>query len=276
MLATNELRIEQYEGKNRYANAPKPMIAIPTTCGTGSEVTWVSVLTSETTGTKLSVKGESMFPDQALVDADLLRTLPPKLIAWTGIDALTHALECLTCTAANPVSDALATQASSLIFRYLERAVSDTEGDDEAREAMARASTLAGLAFGNADVAAVHCLSEAIGGLYDTPHGLTNAILLTPLLRHHQPYIGRQLASLDRALFPEGGNLSTDDAAEHFLTELEAFTRRLEVPDFKSLGVLEKDHGRLAEWAVRNGSNRSNPQPMSAATYRDLLGRLSA
>ncbi|MEO1368594.1 MAG: iron-containing alcohol dehydrogenase, partial [Acidobacteriota bacterium] len=96
MLATNELRVEQYEGKNRYANPPKPFVAIPTTCGTGSEVTWVSVLTNDTTHIKLSVKGESMFPDQAIVDADLLRTLPPRMVAMTGLDALTHAVECLT------------------------------------------------------------------------------------------------------------------------------------------------------------------------------------
>ena len=87
MLAENELRIEQYEGKNRYANPPRPFVAIPTTCGTGSEVTWVSVLSHEPTGSKMSVKGDSMFPNQALVDADMLQTLPPNLVAWTGMDA---------------------------------------------------------------------------------------------------------------------------------------------------------------------------------------------
>ncbi|MEM8993900.1 MAG: iron-containing alcohol dehydrogenase [Acidobacteriota bacterium] len=275
MLATNELRVEQYEGKNRYANAPKPFVAIPTTCGTGSEVTWVSVLTNDTTHIKLSVKGESMFPDQAIVDADLLRTLPPRLVAMTGLDALTHAVECLTCSAANPVSDALATQATVLIFRFIERAVADIEGDDEAREAMARASTLAGLGFGNADVAAVHCLSEAIGGLYDTPHGLTNAVLLAPILRTHQPFVEPQLATLhDALLSPTGAGVA--ERAEAFMVELEGLCGRLEVPGFASLGVRGEDHGRLAEWAVRNGSNRSNPRPMSPASYREILGRLAA
>ena len=275
MLATNELRVEQYEGKNRYANAPKPFIAIPTTCGTGSEVTWVSVLTNDTTHIKISVKGESMFPDQAIVDADLLRTLPAELVAWTGLDAATHALECLTCTAANPVSDALATRATTLIFNYLERAVADIDGDDEAREAMARASTLAGLAFGNADVAAVHCLSEAIGGLYDAPHGLTNAVLLAPILRTHQRYVTPQLARLHDAIFP-GSEDSTKDRAERFMVELEGLCSRLGVPAFPSLGVQAEDHAKLAEWAVRNGSNRSNPRPMSPASYREILTNLSA
>ena len=159
MLATNRGSAEDYEGANRYSIPPLPMIAIPTTCGTGSEVTWVSVLSHEASRRKISVKGETMFPDQALVDADLIATLPRDLIAWTGLDALTHALEATTCILANPVSDALAEKAIVLLFEYLERAADDVEGDGEAREAVMRASTVAGLAFSNADVAGVHCLS---------------------------------------------------------------------------------------------------------------------
>ncbi|MEM9593656.1 MAG: iron-containing alcohol dehydrogenase [Acidobacteriota bacterium] len=275
MLANNELKIEQYEGKGRYANAPRPFIAVPTTCGTGSEVTWVSVLSHEPTGSKISVKGESMFPDQALVDADLLRTLPAELVAWTGLDALTHAVECVTCSAANPVSDALAKQAVTLIFRYLPRAVADIAGDDEARHGMMRASTLAGMAFGNADVAGVHCLSESIGGLYDAPHGLTNAILLVPVMRHHRPVITEQLAALDVAVHPDDAGAPADELADRFMERLEGLCKRLDVPPFSSLGVRTEDHDRLAEWAVRNGSNRSNPQPMAPSSYRGILESLS-
>lgn len=271
MLANNELRIEQYEGKSRYANAPRPMIAIPTTCGAGSEVTWVSVLTHEPTRSKMSIKGESMFPDQALCDADLLATLPPRFVAWTGLDALTHAVECVTCTAANAVSDALAAHAVSLIFRYLPRAASDVANDDEAREAMMRASTLAGLAFGNADVAAVHCLSESIGGYYDVPHGLANAVLLAPVMRYHRPYIEDRLAWLDATVFPHHAERPVAERCEHFLDQLEELGRSLAVPAFGELGVAREDHDRIAEWAVRNGSNRSNPQPMSPASYRQIL-----
>ncbi|MEM8930823.1 MAG: iron-containing alcohol dehydrogenase [Acidobacteriota bacterium] len=276
MLATNELRVTQYEGKNRYAETPKPMIAIPTTCGTGSEVTWVSVLTHEPTRSKISVKGESMFPDQALVDADLLRTLPANLVAWTGVDALTHAVECVTCQAANAVSDALAYRAAALIFHFLERAVSDIGGDDEAREAMARASTLAGLAFGNADVAAVHCLSEALGGLYDVPHGLANAVLLGPVMRYHRPIAADRLAALDRAVFPERASAPTDECADHILDAIDELCRRVDIPAYDTLGVQLDDYAQLAETAVRNGSNRSNPQPMSPSSYREILESLTA
>lgn len=274
MLARNELRIEQYEGKNRYAEAPLPFIAVPTTCGTGSEVTWVSVLSHEPTGSKISVKGDSMFPDQALVDADLIQTLPPEMVAWTGMDALTHAVEAITCVAANEVSDSLALSAASLMFRYLERAAADVAGDETARECVMRASTLAGMGFGNADVAGVHCLSEAIGGLYDTPHGLTNAILLMPVMRFHRPYIADRLALLDDACCPQDPRTPADEKADHFLDELEALCRRLGIPAFSSLGVRTEDHERLAEWSVRNGSNRSNPQPMPPGAYLKILAGL--
>lgn len=279
MLSQNELRVEQYEGKNRYTEPPCPFIAVPTTCGTGSEVTWVSVLTHKPTRSKLSVKGESMFPDQALVDADLLQTLPSEMVAWTGLDALTHAVEAVICVAANEISDSLALQATALLVRHLERAVEDVEFDETARNAMARASTLAGMAFGNADVAAVHCLSESIGGLYDTPHGLTNAVLLAPVLRFHRPYVVDRLALLDAAAFPaafpETADVPIEERADHFIEELEALCDRLGVPDFASLGVKEDDHGRLAEWAVRNGSNRSNPQPMPPSAYEKILADLA-
>ncbi|MDA8017283.1 MAG: iron-containing alcohol dehydrogenase [Thermoanaerobaculia bacterium] len=275
MLAENELRIEQYEGKNRYAAPPRPFVAIPTTCGTGSEVTWVSVLSHEPTNSKMSIKGDTMFPNQALVDADLLQTLPPHLVAWTGMDAMTHAIEAITGAAANEVSDSLALSAASLLFRYLERAAGDIEGDSLARECVMRASTLAGMAFGNADVAGVHCLSESIGGLYDTPHGVTNAILLMPVLRFHRPFIVDRLALLDDACCPQEPETPAEAKAAHFLDELESLCRRLEIPSFSTLGVRPEDHGRLAEWAVRNGSNRSNPQPMPPSAYQRILDGLA-
>jgi alcohol dehydrogenase len=205
----------------------------------------------------------------------LLKTLPGELVAWTGLDALTHALECMTCLAANPVSDALAQKAIALLFRFLPRAVADIENDAEAREAVMRASTLAGLAFTNADVAAVHCLSESLGGLYDVPHGLTNAILLAPVLRYHRAAIGPQLAHLDSVVFGGDRKNKEADRLEHFFKELETLTRKLEVPSFKSLQVPVEDYRKIAEAATRNGSNRSNPQPMAVSSYLEILNGLS-
>jgi alcohol dehydrogenase len=279
MLANNELRIQQYEGKNRYAVPPRPLIAIPTTCGTGSEVTWVAVLSHTPTKSKISIKGDSMFPKQALVDSDLIATLPPKMVAWTGMDALTHALEATTGTVANSVSNALAEKAIALLFRYLPRAYENIEEDGEAREAVMRASTLAGMAFSNADVGAVHCLSESLGGLYDHPHGLLNAILLTPVLRFHRRFIEDRLADLGDMVGAALGTerkvgAATPDRADRFLEFLGDLETSCKIPAFKTLAIPTHDFAEIAERSVQNGSNRSNPQPMSAHSYLEILEEL--
>lgn len=272
MLATNPGSPEDYEGPNMYPKSPLPMIAVPTTCGTGSEVTWVSVLSHPPSRRKISVKGETMFPDQALVDADLIATLPPSLIAWTGLDALTHAVEATTCALANPVSDAMAEKAIVLLFRYLERAVDDIDGDAPAREAVMRASTTAGLGFGNADVAGVHCLSESIGGMFDVPHGLANAILLSPVLRYHRSHIEQRLAELEALVDPTGDpRVPAAWRAGSFLDRIDSLTERLDTPRFSSFDIAAVDYPEIAELAVRNGSNGSNPQPMAPEDYLKIL-----
>lgn len=279
MLATNDGHAEDYEGLAKYTQRPLPMIAVPTTCGTGSEVTWVSVLTHEASKRKISIKGETMFPVQALVDPDLLQTLPADLVKWTALDALTHALEATTCRLANPVSDALAEQAMLLIFRLLLRAVTDIELDVAAREGIMRASTLAGIAFGNADVASVHCLSETLGGLRDMPHGLTNAVLLAPTLAYNRPYIDRRLSQLltiiDEEMSPTtGGRVSYIHRADWFMESLENFLSSLDVPLFTSLGIPPDLYPTIAEGAARNGSNSSNARRMTKKAYVRLLGKL--
>jgi alcohol dehydrogenase len=258
-----------YEGRDRYENRPLPFVAVPTTCGTGSEVTWVSVLTVEERQAKISVKGETMYPDWAVVDADLLRTLPARQVAWTGVDALTHAVEAATCRLANPVSDALATAAVSLLLRHLRRAVADIAGDAEAREAVMRASTLAGLAFGSADVAAVHCLSETLGGRWDLPHGLANAVLLLPVQRYNLPASAEKLAALEAALPPGSGA-----GADGVLRAIESLLSDLAIPRFQELGISPADYAWIAEQAARNGSNPSNPREMGPAEYLELLASL--
>jgi len=254
---------ESYEGRNRYTEKPLPFVAVPTTCGTGSEVTWVSVLTVEERQAKISVKGETMFPEWAVVDADVLRTLPGRLVAWTGMDALTHALEAATCRVSNQVSDALAASAVGLLLRYLRRAVQDVAGDAEAREAVMRASTIAGLAFGNADVAAVHCLSETLGGRRNLPHGLANAVLLLPVLRYNLSDCEGKLAAL-------GAEAGVGDV----LKAVEDLNRDLGIPHFHDLGIPAEDYPWIAERAERNGSNPSNARPMTAESYMELLREL--
>jgi alcohol dehydrogenase len=269
MLIPNGGSASHYEGRNRYEKEPLPFIAVPTTCGTGSEVTWVAVLTDEERQAKISVKGETMYPSWALVDCELLRSLPAHLVAWTGADALTHAVEAFTCRLANPISDALAAAAVSLLFRFLRRAAADIGGDAEAREAVMRASTLAGLAFGNADVAAVHCLSETLGGRWDVPHGLANATLLAPVSQFNLPVSARKLAHLESALPP-----GSRSGAEGVLQAIEELVRDLGIPPFRELGISAEDYPWIAERAVANGSNSSNAREMGVAEYLEVLESL--
>jgi alcohol dehydrogenase class IV len=226
------------------------------------------VLSDPLSRRKVSVKGDGMFPRHAIVDADLLATLPASLVAWTGLDALTHALEALISRLANPISDALAETAIELILRFLPRAAGDIAGDEEARLQVMRASTTAGIAFGNADVGAVHCLSETLGGLFDLPHGLLNAILLLPVLRSHRPTIDPPLRRLDARLH---GGVERGDGPDRVLEEVEQLVRALAVPPFTSLGIAVADFPAIAEGAVANGSNGSNPRPMGAPEYLQLL-----
>jgi alcohol dehydrogenase len=274
MLAANGGSIADYEGRDRFSRKPLPYLAVPTTCGTGSEVTWVAVVTHPERLWKMSIKGEGMFPDWAFVDADLVSTLPPRFVAWTGMDALTHALEATTGRAANPASDALALRAVALLFRYLRRACEDIQGDAEARAAVMEAATLAGMAFGNADVGAVHCLSETLGARWDLPHGLLNAVLLAPVLRSHLPSIRDRLAPLDARL--PGGTTSTDppERAERVLLSIEALAAAVGIPPFTDLGIPEKDYPWIAKRAADNGSNPSNPRPMGPPEYLTLLQSL--
>jgi alcohol dehydrogenase len=278
MLATNGGCCADYVGRDRYRQPPLPLIAVPTTCGTGSEVTWVSVISVEATRSKISVKGETMFPAAALVDADLIRSLPPAMVAATGADALTHALEATTGRCANPASDALAERAIELLLRFLPRAVANVRGDDEARNAVMEGSTLAGLAFGNADVGAVHCLSESLGGLFDVPHGLTNALLLVPTLRAHGDSVAHRLA----ALAPRVPGLAAmsgapaPEAAAAVLEALAALIADLALPPFASLAIPAAAHAEIATAAVANGSNPSNPRPMGEAEYLAILAAVSS
>ncbi len=272
MLATNPGDPRQFVGRNRFAARPLPFVAIPTTCGTGSEVTWVAVLTDPDARRKVSLKGDGMFPNVALVDADLLATLPRATLAATAMDAFTHALEATTVACGNPVSDALAEEALALLFRHL---LAACEGQAAARAAVMRASTLAGLAFGSADVGAVHCLSESLGGAFDVPHGLANAVLLLPVFEAHGASVAPRLAELAMRLFPGDGEDAVA-APARFLARLRALLRAVAIPGFASLGVPASADAELATMAVANGSNGSNPRPMREADYRVILAAARA
>lgn len=270
-LATNGGTVKDWEDPRRLERAPLPCLCLPTTAGTGSEVTFVAVITDEERQYKMTLLDRRLAPDVAIVDSELTRTLPPALTAATGIDALTHAIEAYTCRAATPVTDLFALRAAALIAGGLERAVAD--GDDmEAREQVLLGSTLAGIAFGNSDVGAVHCLGESLSGLYDTPHGVANAVFLAEVLAFNVPADPARHATLARALGVDTAGMD-DEAAGHAAAAWVAdLRRRLGLPALRELpGVTPADFPRLAEMAAAHVCSPDNAREASTDDYLALL-----
>jgi alcohol dehydrogenase len=269
LLATNPGCIEEYEGKGKYKSPPLPVLAIPTTCGTASEVTWVSVITHTERMFKMSIKGPLMFPAVALVDPDLLVTLPSTLIASTGMDALTHAIEAYTVKPATFMTDIFARESLKLIFQSLERAYTDIKKDDEARETIMLGSMIAGMAFGNSDVGAVHCIAEAVGSLYDTPHGVANSVFLPYVMEFSLPAAKSRYAEIARiAGIQEEENGA---AAQKLIRKIKDLSRSLSIPSFRDLGVEKDKFAEIAEKSFRNNSNPSNPREAGEADYMGIL-----
>jgi alcohol dehydrogenase len=273
LLATNPGRIEDYEGREKYKSAPLPVLAVPTTCGTGSEVTWVAIITHTGRKLKMSIKGPLMYPAVALVDPDLLMTLPPNLVASTGLDALTHAVEAFTVKPASPITDTLALEALRLIFRSLPEAYLDIKKNAEARESLMLGSLLAGMSFGNSDVGAVHCLAESIGSLYDTPHGVANAVFLPYVMEFNLEAAEAKYARIASVAGIEAE--SQREAARRLIAKIKEISRDLSIPSFRELNIPEGDLTLIAEKSFANNSNPSNPREATAADYLAILRRAS-
>ena len=249
-----------------------PIIAIPTTAGTGSEVTFSSVITDTAENFKFTVKSPYIAPKVALIDPELTYSLPRGITAATGIDALTHAIEGYTATCTEPIAEALGLYAVEYIGKYIVRAANGSL-DEEARDGMLMGSLLAGLSFSHADVAGVHCMAEALGSLYDKPHGLCNSIILPHMMTGCLPFATYKYARVARAL----GIEEKDDATAALLgiEKIKAISAEIGLPDFKSLGVHPSAFRRLAEMSEKNGSNPSNPKPMTADDYEALFNKIN-
>jgi alcohol dehydrogenase len=269
LLATNPGKIENYEGREKYKTPPLPVLAIPTTCGTASEVTWVSVITHTVRKFKMSIKGHRMFPAVALVDPDLLKTLPSGLVASTGMDALTHAVEAYTVKPANFMTDIFARESLFYIFAYIEAAFRDIKANSEAREGLMKGSMLAGFAFGNSDVGAVHCLAESIGALYDIAHGVANAVFLPYVMEYNLPASTRKFAEIAKIA---GIDFEDDtEAARSLIQKVKQLSKALNIPSFKDIGIKESHFPEIAQKSFENNSNPSNPREVSPQDYMDIL-----
>lgn len=271
LLATHGGTPSAYaDGLLPYGQTP-PIICVPTTAGTGSEVTRSAVITEASTHRKMTLKHAYLRPLLAVLDPLLTLSVPPAVTAATGVDALVHAIEGSTCLLRTPISQAFGEQAMRLIMPHLERAVADGQ-DVAARTAMLQGSLLAGLCFGSTDVAAVHCLAEALGGLYDTPHGVANAVCLPVVMRFNasedQPVHTRLASVLGFA----SSHQPPDEAIRALVDGIANWTRALGIPRLRDLPrVTPVDFDALAELAFANSSTASNIRPINKGDYRLLL-----
>ena len=268
LLAHNADRIKPYEGKTAATKPQVPLIAIPTTAGTGSELTFSAVITDTQNHYKMTVKSPFTAAKLALCDPELTISVPPMVTASTGVDALTHAIEGYTATCGEPIADAFALYSIELIYHNLEKAVKNG-ADLEARSAMLMGSMLGGMSFSHSDVASVHCVAESLGGMYDLPHGMCNAIFLPYVMEYNMDCCLEKYARVAQAM-----GFAFTDAREGAQTAVQAvkdLCRAVGLPAFKSLNVNTADFDELAEMSARNISTMSNPRPMTKQDYLNVL-----
>jgi alcohol dehydrogenase class IV len=228
-IANPRKSLRQLAGYFKGLNSAVPIYAVPTTAGTGSEVTVAAVIADHERHSKLVIVDTRMVPKMAALDPALMTGLPPAVTAATGIDALTHAVEAFIGNWATPYTDNMALSAVSLIFENLRTCY--REGHDmEAREKMALASTYAGIAFTRANVGYVHAIAHQFGGRYHTPHGLANAMVLPHVLRYSAPAITDRLAQLAVRAGLGHEDEAEDVLAEKFMAGVEALNRDLQIP----------------------------------------------
>jgi alcohol dehydrogenase class IV len=256
-----------------------PLIAIPTTAGTGSEVTRFTVVTDTETDEKMLIAGLACCPAAAIVDYELTLSMPYRLTADTGIDSLTHAIESYVSRRASPFTDGLARNAMGLIARHIRAACAEPD-NRAAREAMMLGATTAGMAFSNASVALVHGMSRPIGAFFHVPHGLSNAMLLPEITAFSAPAALERYADCARAMGVAEEGEGSQAAVARLVDELHRLNGDLKVPSPQAYGI---DQGRydellpaMASQALASGSPANNPRVPTADEIIDLYRRVYA
>ena len=268
VLAKQAGKVKDYQGKGKIKDDCLPLITIPTTAGTGSEITFSSVITDTKEKFKFTIKSIEIAAKVAIVDPELTLTVPPLITASTGMDALTHAIEAYTASCTEPIAEAIALYAVELISHNIEEAVKDGS-NIIARDKMMMGSLMGGLSFSHADVASVHCMAESLGSIYDAPHGMCNAILLPFVMEHNLPFVEYKYARIARAMGIEG----KDDhmAAVKAIEYIKELSKKIELPGIKDLNVNPDDFELLSEMSLKNTSNNSNPREMTKDDYLMLF-----
>ena len=276
LLVTNGGSIVDYAGPYRFPKPGIPVIAIPTTAGTGSEVSRYVAIMDPVRDVKMHFTSDYLIPAAAIVDPVPTVTMPAGVTAATGIDALTHAIESYVAKTAHPMSDAMGISAIASISKSLVRAFNEPD-DLEARETMSVAATQAGIAFCNASVALVHGMARPLGAHFHIPHGVSNAMLLETVMAYSISGAPERYAAVGRAMGGRDGNGSDERAAWESVKLVGKMCRDLNIPSLAEWGVEEETFKglapKMAQDAIDSGSPANNPRVPSPDEIVDLYHR---
>lgn len=268
ILMTNGGVLEEYEGADKFKNAPIPMLFIPTTAGTGSEVTPFAVITIKKRNYKMTIFSNRILPQIALLDPTLISTVPPYVAAACGMDALTHAIESFINHNASPATDAVGAEAMRLIGQNLRAYVANRK-DMEAAGAMLIASCLAGIAFANARLGVVHAMAHPLGGFFGVPHGVANAILLPHIMRFNQLADKGKYKRIAGLLGEDIARLSNFEAAPLAVEAVEKLSADIGIPKtLTEVGVKPEVIPEMAEDAMKSANILINPRQ---TTLNDIV-----
>lgn len=271
LLITNGGYLKDYAGVNKVAKPVHPLIAIPTTAGTGSEVTIFAVMSDPEHQEKFTISSALIAPAVAVLDPVLTLKLPPSITAFTGMDALTHAMEAYTSSIAQPATDALALSAVKLILEHLPVAVG--RGDNiGAREGMLQASLLAGMAFNNAFLGLAHAIASPLGGYFHVPHGLANAVMLPYVMEYNLPAAVRRYADIGCALGLQAPGDTPRAVAERTVAAVSQLARDINIPErLRDIGAKEEDLPGVARDALKSIQLKFN---VRSASEKEILALL--
>jgi Alcohol dehydrogenase, class IV len=268
LVAANGGDIRDYEGVDRSAKPQLPMIAINTTAGTASEMTRFCIITDEARHIKMAIVDKHVTPVLSVNDSSLMSGMPKSLTAATGMDALTHAIEAYVSVAATPITDACALKAITMIAENLTLAVEDGN-NAQAREAMAYAQFLAGMAFNNASLGYVHAMAHQLGGFYDLPHGVCNAVLLPHVQAFNSKVAATRLRDCAQAMNIDVNGMSDEEGAKACIDAICSLARQVNIPaGLRELNVKEEDISVLATNALKDACGFTNP---IQATHDEIM-----
>lgn len=260
LVATNGGSIKDYEGLDQSAKPQLPLVAINTTAGTASEMTRFCIITDEARHIKMAIVDKHTTPLLSVNDPELMLKKPASLTAATGMDALTHAIEAYVSIAANPITDACAIKAIELIQANLVNAVENGQ-DINAREQMAYAQFLAGMAFNNASLGYVHAMAHQLGGFYDLPHGVCNALLLPHVQEYNAQIVPNRLKDIAKAMGVDVSAMTDEQGASAAIAAIKKLSVAVKIPEnLTLLGVKAEDIPTLAENALKDACGFTNPK----------------